>query len=229
LFVSVEEMIIIRHSEHEQFISQQEELRDLRKLVRQLREEIELLKNGGNSKTGSTAPSQDISRSNVRSLCKISGKQPGGQKGHQGHTLSMSEMPDRVIDHLPERCTCGCSLENVLSSGQTRRQVVDIPPVKPEYTEHRSHYKVCPGCGRVNAGIYLPGVNTHIQYGSNVKSIVSYMSVYHYLPYKRLFGMSKSKQKCPVSFVTGRERALNGLPEYVLLLIPLSRTDRMSS
>jgi hypothetical protein len=43
-------------------------------------------------------------------------------------------------------------LENVLSSGQTRRQTVDIPPVKPEYPEHRSHHKVCPSCGKVNTG-----------------------------------------------------------------------------
>jgi transposase len=140
----VEEMINIRRSYYEQFLSQQEELKGLRDLVRELREEIELLKNGRNSKMSSTAPSQDISRSNVRSLRKGNGKKPGGQKGHQGHTLSMSETPDRVIDYFPERCTCGCRLENVLPGNRTRRQVVDIPPVKPEYTEHRSHHKVCP-------------------------------------------------------------------------------------
>ncbi|MDR0757232.1 MAG: IS66 family transposase zinc-finger binding domain-containing protein, partial [Tannerella sp.] len=78
------------------------------------------------------------------SLRKSSGKPSGGQKGHPGHTLSMSSTPDTVTDHFPERCTCGCSLEAVLARGQTRRQAVDIPPVKPEYTEHRSHHKICP-------------------------------------------------------------------------------------
>jgi hypothetical protein len=63
---------------------------------------------------------------------------------------------------------------------------VDIPPVKPEYTEHRSHHKVCPDCGRVNTGIYPHGVNVRIQYAPNVKSIVSYMFVYQFLPYKRM-------------------------------------------
>jgi transposase len=195
----VEEMINIRRSEYEQFLSQQEELRELRELVHQLREEIELLKNGRSSKTSSTAPSQDTGRSNTRSLRKRSGKKSGGQKGHQGHTLSMSETPDRVIDHFPERCTCGCSLENVLSNGKTRRQAVDIPPVKPEYTEHRSHHKVCPGCGRVNAGIYPHGVNARIQYGPNVKSMVGYMSVYQFLPYKRLSTFFKDMFSLPLS------------------------------
>jgi DNA repair ATPase RecN len=40
---AVEEMIHIRRSEYEQLISQQEELIELRTIVRQLREEIELL------------------------------------------------------------------------------------------------------------------------------------------------------------------------------------------
>jgi cell division protein FtsB len=78
IFASVEEMISIRRSEYEQFLSQQEELKELRDLVRQLREEIELLKNGRNSKTSSTAPSQDISRSNVRSLRKSNGERSSG-------------------------------------------------------------------------------------------------------------------------------------------------------
>jgi hypothetical protein len=184
----VEEMISIRRSEYEQLISQQVELKTL---VCQLRAEIELLKNGRNSKTSSTAPSQDINRSNVQSLRNRSGKPSGGQKGHRGHTLSMNATPDIVIEHFPERCTCGCSLENVPATVQTRRQVVDIPPVKPEYTEHRSHHKICPSCGQVNIGHYPAGVNALIQYGSNVKSTVSYMSAYQHVPYKRMSGFFK--------------------------------------
>jgi transposase len=184
----VEEMIHIRRSEYEQLISQQKELEEL---VRQLRAEIELLKNGRNSKTSSTAPSHDINRSNAQSLRKSSGKPSGGQKGHPGHTLSMSSMPDIVTDHFPARCTCGCSLEDVLAVGHTRRQAVDIPPINPEYTEHRSHHKICPSCGSVNAGHYPAGVNAPIQYGPNVKSIVSYMSIYQYLPYKRMVSFFK--------------------------------------
>ncbi|MDR1055907.1 MAG: hypothetical protein LBL90_08845 [Prevotellaceae bacterium] len=69
------------------------------------------MKNGRNSETTSTAPAQDINRSNVRSLRKSSGKKSGGGKGYQGHTLSMSETPDRIIGHFSERCTDGCSLK----------------------------------------------------------------------------------------------------------------------
>ena len=123
-------MIYIRRSEYEQLLSQIEESNAT---IQQLREDIALLKNGHNSKTSSTAPSQDINRSNSHSLRKHSGKKSGGQLGHAGHTLSMSATPDQVIEHTPARCSCGCSLEEVPVTGQTRRQVVDIPPIKPEY------------------------------------------------------------------------------------------------
>lgn len=189
-------MIYIRRSEYEQLLSQHKQLTEL---VCQLRTEIELLKNGRNSKTSSTAPSQDIGRSNTRGLRKSSGKPSGGQKGHPGHTLPMSSTPDTIIDHFPERCTCGCSLEDVPETGLTRRQVVDIPPVQPEYTEHRSHHKICPVCRRVNTGHYPAGVNSLIQYGTNVKSAVSYMSVYQYLPYKRMSGFFKDMYSLPLS------------------------------
>jgi transposase len=195
----VEEMVHIRRSEYEQLLSQQAELIELKTLIIKLREELELLKNGRNSKTSSTAPSQDLTRSNLHSLRTSSGKKSGGQPGHDGHTLSLSETPDIIIDHFPATCTCGCSLESVLSIDQTRRQVVDIPPVKPEYTEHRSHHKLCPCCGKLNIGEYPSGVNTRLQYGSNVKSIVSYMSVYQYLPYKRMVTFFKDMFSLPLS------------------------------
>ena len=152
-------MIHIRRSEYEQLLSQKAELIKVKELVQQLREEIALLKNGRNSKTSSTAPSQDINRSNTHSLRKHSEKKSGGQPGHSGHTLSMSESPDHVIEHTPSRCSCGCSLEEVPVTGQTRRQAVEIPPVNPQYIEHRSFHKVCPDCGRLNTGAYPEGIN----------------------------------------------------------------------
>jgi hypothetical protein len=189
----VEEMIHIQRSEYEQLLSQQEELKTI---VCQLRAEIELLKNGRNSKTSSTAPSQYISRSNAHSLRKSRGKPSGGQKGHWGHTLFVSSTPDTIIDHFPGRCTCGCSLDEVLESSQTHRQVIGSTD-KTGITAHRSHHKICPACGRVNIGHYPSGVNARIQYGPNVKSTVSYMSIYQYFSCKRMSKFFKDMFSLP--------------------------------
>jgi uncharacterized small protein (DUF1192 family) len=99
----MEEKLHIRRSEYEQLLSQIEELKET---VRQLREEIALLKNGRNSKTSSTAPSQDINRSNTHSLRENSGKKSGGQPGHAGQTLSMSATPDQIIEHRSCQKVC---------------------------------------------------------------------------------------------------------------------------
>jgi uncharacterized small protein (DUF1192 family) len=77
----VEDTITIQRSEYEQLLSV---IAELREKVQQLQEEIELLKNGRNSKTSSTAPSHDISRSNVHSLRRTSGKKPEGKRVIRG-------------------------------------------------------------------------------------------------------------------------------------------------
>jgi transposase len=190
-------MISISRSDYEQLLSV---IHELREKVRQLQEENELLKNGRSSKTSSTAPSHDISRSNVHSLRRVSGRKTGGQKGHPGHSLSMSDTPDTVLEHVPAKCTsCGESLETVGVTGITRRQVLDIPIPLPVCTEHRSHHKICPCCGTENRGVYPSGVTAPIQYGDRIKSTVSYMSIYQYIPYNRISKFFKDMFSLPLS------------------------------
>src|SRR5215212_1896630 len=43
----------------------------------------------------------------TRSLRRPSGKRPGGQAGHLGETLRLSERPDRIVEHQPKECR-GC-------------------------------------------------------------------------------------------------------------------------
>jgi transposase len=93
----VEKMISIRRSEYEQLLSAVSVIAELREKVRQLQEETELLKNGRNS-----TPPYDISCSNVHRLRRSNGKKTGGQKGHPGHHLPVSDTPDTVIAHIPK-------------------------------------------------------------------------------------------------------------------------------
>jgi transposase len=153
------------------------------KLIERLLEEIMLLKNGRNSKTRSTAPSQDIGSSNQIRLRVKSVKKSGGQSGQRGHTLLMNEHPDEVIEHRVCYCRrCGANLQEVSDVGITRRQKVKIPVVHPRYIEHQSILKVCPCCGLKNEGDFPANVTSPIQYGASVKAIISYLSVCQYIP-----------------------------------------------
>ena len=66
-----------------------------------------------------------------------SGRKPGGQPGHEGHTLTFREKPNRVVLHAPERCSgCGTDLTNpnlVLRAvvGQKRKQKVGVTEAGP--------------------------------------------------------------------------------------------------
>jgi transposase len=193
----MEKTVTISLLEYEQL---KREITELRALILQLQEEIALLKGGRNSRTSSTAPSHDPGRSNQISLRESSGKKSGGQLGHSGSTVCLSEVPDEVIDHYPSVCKhCGQELQSVDSSSFTRRQMIDIPPVLPTYIEHRSHIKNCPLCGFANRGIFPEQIQAPIQYSSRVEAIVGYLSVYQTIPYYRITRLFKDFFKLPLS------------------------------
>ena len=164
-----------------------DEIKALQATVRQLEETIALMKGGKNSRSSSTAPSQDLGRSNQISLRQPSGKKTGGQTGHLGYTLAMSDHPNEIIDHLPAVCEhCGESLEKVSSNSYIRRQIIDIPPIEAIYVEHRAHLKICPCCQWANQGIFPERLKAPVQYGSNIEAMTGYLSVYQSMPYARI-------------------------------------------
>ena len=186
----MEEMVTIPRLEYEGL---QNKVAELQSKIQELEHTISLMKGGRDSRTSSISPSHDIGRSNRISLRKPSGKKPGGQIGHTGHTLKMVDTPDKIIDHLPAVCQCcGESLQDVESVTFIRRQEVDIPPVKPVYIEHRAHLKVCPLCHSQNKGLFPDNLQAPVQYGANIEAMSGYMSVYQSLPYQRISGMFKA-------------------------------------
>src|SRR5918995_3400835 len=85
------------------------------------------------SRTSSRPPSTDRKQQRERS-------KPGGAKpGHKGHSRTLSERADRVVDHRPEHCPC---CRAALGSDLTAEPVslhdrIDVPEVKPEIEHHR--------------------------------------------------------------------------------------------
>jgi transposase len=142
-------------------------------------------KGGKNSNNSHTPPSVDLKRKN-RSLREKSDKPKGGQKGHKGHTLEMSDTPNKTEPLYPSYCNnCGADLANHTFRLQSRRQVIDIPLIIPQITEYQCMGTVC-GCGHHQCGSFPPGVDNHVQYGPNIQSLVIYQSYYQFLPFHRL-------------------------------------------
>ena len=101
-FYLIEETVTIYRKEYDGLFAI---IAELREEILSIKEEIRLLKNGKKSNTSHTPPSQDIGRSNQKNSREISEKKSGGQKGHKGFTLEMTNNPDEVIKYSPNFCT----------------------------------------------------------------------------------------------------------------------------
>jgi len=144
-----------------------------KQLLRQVAElEARLNQNSNNS---NRPPSSD-GLSKKPALPRKKGRKRGGQTGHKGKTLEMVAVPDHVIEHSPEQCSCGRSLEEVTKTTLERRQVFDLPEPKLEVTEHRLQYCFCPDCHAIQVGQFPATVPAHVQYGPGVRSLVVLMN-----------------------------------------------------
>jgi transposase len=121
-----------------------------------------------------------------KSLRQQSGAPSGGQPGHPGSTLCLSDKPDDVVAHSPSACSgCGASLADAPSAGFARRQVHDLPPLSLRITEHQSHCKVCPACQNLNRAAFPAHVPQVAQYGPRIKALCVYLQQYHMIPFRR--------------------------------------------
>jgi transposase len=131
--------------------------------------------------------SDGFKKPNPQSLRQSGVRHPGGQKGHEGHTLAMSEHPDRIEWHRVDRCShCSHLLNDVKSHTYEKRQEFDIPPVKIEVTEYRAEIKKCPYCGNMQKADFPVTIQQPVQYGPGLKSLAVYMNNYQFIPYERM-------------------------------------------
>src|SRR5258708_28711465 len=102
----------------------QEQIAALTQQVKDLQDRL-----AKDSHTSSLPPSSDRFVRQPKSLRTKSEKQTGGQEGHQGTTLRLSDAPDEVIEHRVTVCSsCQHDLRQVASFLILRRPVVGIPP-----------------------------------------------------------------------------------------------------
>lgn len=139
-----------------------------------------------NSNNSNKPPSSDGFKKKTKSLRTKSGKTPGGQKGHEGKTLELSDSPDEIVIHTVDKCDiCGESLQDVSPERHIIRQVVDIPEIKVKVIEHKAEVKKCPKCRRKNTGKFPNGITNSVQYGEKIKAVSVYLTQYQLIPYKR--------------------------------------------
>jgi transposase/regulator of replication initiation timing len=157
-----------------------------------LRERLSILeKPPKDSSNSSISPSKESIKAQAvrrtQSLRTPSGRKSGGQPGHKGSTLLMSDSADETKVHASQYCTaCGLSLASIQGKESEIRQSVDIPlPICPIVTNHVRIDKVCT-CGKCNRGTFPDHVKPGVSYGVNLHATVAYLSTVQHIPFKRL-------------------------------------------
>ncbi|MBF6614915.1 MAG: transposase [Chloroflexi bacterium] len=196
----VQQLLELVGAQEQTIASQQQTITQLTQRIAELEGRL-----GRNSHNSNQSPSSDgFNRPpppSPRSLRQPTGRKPGGQPGHKGKTLRFSANPDRVVVHRPMQCAeCDCPLDAVPPACTEYRQVIDLPPLCLETTEHQAQTVRCPLCAHRNRGSFPSEAPDCVQYGPNLKALGVYLMSYQLLPYERtaqlltdLFGASPSE------------------------------------
>ena len=171
-------------------LQQEDVLIEQHNLIQQQAERIKELESrlNRNSQNSSKPPSTDIydKKRSPRSMRDKTDRKSGGQAGHFGTTLQMVAEPDAIETHDVTKCrTCDHDLSNVPADKITARQVIDIPEIKPQVTEHRIASKKCPSCKTINVAPKAKELTQVIQYGDTVKAAAAYLNDGQHIPLER--------------------------------------------
>jgi transposase len=143
-------------------------------------------------------------RHRPKSLREPSGRPPGGEPGHPGHTLAAVATPDHVVGHQPTHCAqCHAALPPTAPIlGKTARQVFDVPPLRLAVTEHQAFTRGCPACGHATTAPFPPEVRAPVQYGPHRLALATYLRVVQLLPLERTHQLLADLLGQPVSEAT---------------------------
>jgi len=177
---------------YEIFDAFEEKLEGLEKQVE------ELSKGGLTSKNSSLPPSRDH-KAKMEQMKSGKGK-VGAIKGHERMERKLVESPDQIIEVRARRCSCGASLEGIEAVRVIRRQITELPEVKPVVIETQQAVVVCRCCGKEVRGELPEGLESNRMFGPRLEGVVTYFQQQQHLSYERnqetlkeLFGLEISQ------------------------------------
>src|SRR5215207_6231397 len=149
------------------------EFESLRQRVANLEAENERLKQQLTGSTNSRNSSQPPSRDRKTDQPEKKSRRHGPPFGHQKYSRPLLDHPDRVIQVPVTECEqCLTDLKNVPPEDFTRRQITELPEVKPLVIETRQHRTTCPRCLTLNCGGLPQGLEAERCFGPNLEATV---------------------------------------------------------
>ena len=136
------------------------------------------------SSNSSQPPSRDQKANKPK---KKKRRRHGPPIGHPKHSRPLVDNPDQVIVASVAQCEgCHANLKGIEPDEVIRRQMTEIPPVKPIVIETRQHKKTCPRCQQINHGALPTGLEPERSFGPNLEATVIYYKQPQHLSYERI-------------------------------------------
>lgn|GEM_PF-3165109 len=110
-----------------------------------------------------------------------------GAAGHAKADRPLVAKPDTLIEARVQTCVgCGADLRAVTPTRVRRRQITEVPELKPVVIETQQHEVCCPACHTVQMGVLPPGLEAERWFGPRLEALVTYFHQVHHIGYARL-------------------------------------------
>jgi len=138
---------------------------------------------------------------------KPTGRKPGGQPGHHPHLrvrLPAERLTQPAIDYRPERCeACDRALPTLAGPQDPEprwHQVVELPQIPVDVTEHRAHGRTC-ACGHVTWA-KIPESVRRYTCGPRLSATFSFLSGVLHVSKRRIEEFAETVLAVPIALGT---------------------------
>lgn len=153
--------------------------------IRRLQEEITALKKPRTTSRNSSQPPSRDWKSNRPA--RKSGQRRGARPGHAKAERPLVENPDTVVEARVTACAkCGTDLSAVAPQRTLRRQITELPEIKPVVIETRQDEVVCPCCQHLQRGVLPEGLEATRQFGPRLEGLITYFHHEQHMGFERL-------------------------------------------
>jgi len=165
--------------------------------VHELEEQLRLKKMPTTSKNSSQPPSRDFK---PEKKLRRRNRKKGAKFGHEKQERALVDKPDKVFYALVDNCqTCHINLLDQVPTQIIRRQVTELPEIKPVVIETQQYEVICPCCGKAQRGNLPAGLEAGRYFGPRLEATVTTLHHEHHVSFERLIQLCGELFHLPLS------------------------------
>ena len=172
-------------------------LYELTNRVHELEEKLRLKQTPTTSKNSSQPPSRDFKGEKKK---RKRNKKKGTKLGHEKLERVLVDNPSKVFYALVDNCqTCHINLLDQVPTQIIRRQITELPEIKPVVIETQQYEVICPCCGEVQRGKLPAGLEAGRYFGPRLEATVTILHHEHHVGFERLVQLCGEIFNLPLS------------------------------